>query len=97
MRSSGKTTRAINQAIETLFDKGEVIIPQVSLKTVESHREYFKGYSVEAMEKVIFDPDQDINKFVQVELFLKTKKRLDIEHRGVGIETNKYKGRIKLK
>lgn len=73
MRGTGKTTRLIDEAIQILFEYGEVTIP------VDSESESFQNRT--PVETMVWGAE-DFNETSQVELFEKLLTRLTHEHPG---------------
>ena len=98
MRRIGKTTKAVDRAIQILFTEGKVIIPPVSLKYEDSGawERFFIGRDDSYMEKVVLDPDHELGKGVQKELFRRVLHRLEDEHPHTELIINKNEQIIKI-
>ena len=70
-RRTGRTTRIVDQAVQTFFEEGQIIVPYSSTDT--------KGFK---KSQIIVDPDhEEIGDTIQRHLLGKIMRRLTMEHR----------------
>ncbi|RDY58019.1 hypothetical protein [Flagellimonas nanhaiensis] len=78
MRRTGKTTRLVDLAIQTLFEKGEIFI--ADMKWIESERRGFTSDEIADRDKFI--DEIDASQRIQNHLMSRILKRLESEHHG---------------
>ncbi len=79
MRRNGKTTRAVDDAIQRLFTIGEIWI--LKSEYLEKYQEnlLLNYNTLELKQKVVYDYDWKVNNMQRI-FYDKIKKRLDNEH-----------------
>ena len=75
MRRSGKTTRMIDEAVQYLFEKGELYLFKKcgfknAVRTLTNH------------QKLFVDPDHKMSNQAQQDFIYRVMKRLEVEHNG---------------
>lgn len=93
MRQTGKTTRLIDLAIQTLFKEG-------TLEVLHNGKiwdfEWQKGRSVDQQQKIatFIDPDAKQNNKAQEHFMMRLRQRLRMEHSGYYEEYQEGKFRV---
>ena len=94
MRKTGRTTRAIDLAIQKLFELGSIEVP-LAISPQERYRKE-RGLTVRQIESFMYDPDSHIGPNVQRDLFKNIIKRLKTEHQGLELIISYNKQIIEL-
>lgn len=96
MRRTGRTTRVIDVAIQKLFENGCIVIPSRDNLT-EGRNLYVKGKSEKIIQDLVIDPDYNEGSSVQIVLFEKILRRLEVEHDRRLFTIDRGNGRISVK
>lgn len=83
-RMTGKTTRTVDHAIQTLFEIGEIYVPIKN--SIE--REIKEGFRERNLKTVVLDPDWGVSSMVQNRLIDLILNRLRNEHPRIPIKRN---------
>ena len=79
MRRNGKTTRAVDDAIQRLFTIGEIWILKSEYLEKYQDNLLLNYNTLELKQKVVYDYDWKVNNMQRI-FYDKIKKRLDNEH-----------------
>lgn len=80
MRRSGKTTRTVDEAIQKLFNQGEIWIPTMSGIKHMNEKHFPKEKKEQLMKFSVIDDEWELSQMVQKHLEKRIVNRLMIEH-----------------